>query len=115
MTATLSCTLQKISIHAPLAGSDLCTIDGEDMVGISIHAPLAGSDKGGRDCNQQTTISIHAPLAGSDGEQATTTTIDTAFQSTLPSRGATFKTNKYGVIALFQSTLPSRGATIALS
>ena len=78
-----------ISIHAPLAGSDTWTTEGDKIPvfqstlplrgatkriacsavhqGISIHAPLAGSDDKVRFllsilCG----ISIHAPLAGSD-------------------------------------------------
>ena len=78
-----------ISIHAPLAGSDMSRylvhmdckefqstpplrgatgvdrlIAGEQA--ISIHAPLAGSDRELFDEIRQAEISIHAPLAGSD-------------------------------------------------
>ena len=78
-----------ISIHAPLAGSDLRHPPVAQGVGISIHAPLAGSDMIGaqglkirQDFNPRSPcgerhacehrvgherrISIHAPLAGSD-------------------------------------------------
>ena len=34
-----------ISIHTPLAGSDLMTEDGPEWISISIHTPLAGSDR----------------------------------------------------------------------
>ena len=83
-----------ISIHAPLAGSDLIPLLGHGLILISIHAPLAGSDistpNRSRTCLQfQSTlplrgatlddlaakldkfISIHAPLAGSDDSAST--------------------------------------------
>ena len=56
-------------------------------------------------------ISIHAPLAGSDGNDAEDADDWDEFQSTLPSRGATFSDGKTRLFATFQSTLPSRGAT----
>ena len=34
----------RISIHAPLVGSDICTSTLRANIIISIHAPLAGSD-----------------------------------------------------------------------
>ena len=60
-----------ISIHTPLAGSDVCgriSVDGEF---ISIHTPLAGSDKNPRFGHSQDLISIHTPLAGSDRRNET--------------------------------------------
>ena len=35
----------KISIHTPLAGSDVDMLDINDIHVISIHTPLAGSDR----------------------------------------------------------------------
>ncbi len=62
-------TVDKISIHAPLAGRDLFNSIATSVYAfaISIHAPLAGRDRkdvpsDGGVCN----ISIHAPLAGRD-------------------------------------------------
>ena len=55
-----------ISIHTPLAGSDVCgriSVDGEF---ISIHTPLAGSDQYPKTVEGPPPISIHTPLAGSD-------------------------------------------------
>ena len=55
-----------ISIHTPLAGSDVCgriSVDGEF---ISIHTPLAGSDSNRTVVELHVDISIHTPLAGSD-------------------------------------------------
>ena len=81
--------IHTISIHAPLAGSDVrgyCSVPapiyfnprsprGERLTywttaglsnSISIHAPLAGSDLMMDDIAAFKAISIHAPLAGSD-------------------------------------------------
>ena len=104
----------RISIHAPLAGSDNCNIYKDSgLAEISIHAPLAGSDqsqsvqpnpwkqfqstlpsrgatKDLRRFRDQFSISIHAPLAGSDVVAGHTIPLYRLFQSTLPSRGATF-------------------------
>ena len=58
---------QGISIHTPLAGSDKNS--GSHDVAfqlISIHTPLAGSDLAWRAENHRRNISIHTPLAGSD-------------------------------------------------
>ena len=101
---------------------------------ISIHAPLAGSDQGIAYSDRRLKISIHAPLAGSDSIPAALLTTPTIFQSTLPSRGATAaaagtlhpfqyfnprsprgerRMIRYSLERAqgFQSTLPSRGAT----
>ena len=59
---------QKISIHAPRAGSD--NLQGVFLlfwIVISIHAPRAGSDLSRCPCRWSKCISIHAPRAGSDG------------------------------------------------
>ena len=55
-----------ISIHAPLAGSDVDNEKVNNNIYISIHAPLAGSDMGIPYKYIFRKISIHAPLAGSD-------------------------------------------------
>ena len=58
---------------------------------ISIHAPLTGSDPVQPGLRSGISISIHAPLTGSDyGRRVELCLID-AFQSTLPSQGATQK------------------------
>ena len=60
-------SIDLISIHAPLAGSDsLHYSQRGPHLPISIHAPLAGSDRLGATCIGNGGISIHAPLAGSD-------------------------------------------------
>ena len=56
-----------ISIHTPLAGSDLRWSAGSDEMPISIHTPLAGSDlRCFHFVELDVPISIHTPLAGSD-------------------------------------------------
>ena len=150
------CVPVLISIHAPLAGSDLYffgatfhrrnfnprsprgerrAVVGHSPKGeISIHAPLAGSDDLMPGYAWTGDISIHAPLAGSDLLCFPMIPAILAFQSTLPSRGATSAWLECVRIPLnfnprsprgerlpslirgfgipkFQSTLPSRGAT----
>ena len=59
--------LERISIHTPLAGSDLGPTDPAFVSDIiSIHTPLAGSDVGVPFVEELLRISIHTPLAGSD-------------------------------------------------
>jgi len=83
--AMLSC----ISIHAPHAGSDLQAINGAAYRHISIHDPHAGSDHGGhlplkadRDFNPRSPRGERR--AGRQKKSG-----KNAFQSTLPTRGAT--------------------------
>ncbi len=58
---------------------------------ISIHAPHAGSDQAETILVICLWISIHAPHAGSDTSSGQITWSGSAFQSTLPMRGATRK------------------------
>ena len=124
-----------ISIHAPLAGSDLRvdlivarytrfqstlpsrgatraahTLFSDTL--ISIHAPLAGSDFGNRTENGKIIeISIHAPLAGSDNLPITFFSGLCDFNPRSP-RGERLKVSRETKrVTKFQSTLPSRGAT----
>ena len=60
-----------------------------DMLRISIHAPLVGSDGRAGSDPGELPISIHAPLAGSDVMLKSAFTSLLSFQSTLPLRGAT--------------------------
>ncbi len=102
-----------ISIHAPLAGSDINTGHDYQSSLISIHAPLAGSDL--RDFQRVVVgvISIHAPLAGSDLIPTDTIILDCGFRSTLPLRGATrLAEHRMRKAERFRSTLPLRGATL---
>ena len=127
--------LLSISIHAPRTGSDSpprqsyrrwCNFNPRSPHGerlslllstclfysISIHAPRTGSDRNLEDWEIRLIISIHAPRTGSDlaiaGEALPAST---AFQSTLPARGATWLLHHRLLCGSFQSTLPARGAT----
>ena len=62
--------------------------------------------------NEDIVISIHAPLAESDVDQDNFAPEEYRFQSTLPSRRATYVSVEHLFLSLlFQSTLPSRRAT----
>ena len=78
-----------ISIHTPLAGSDVDMLDINDIHVISIHTPLAGSDRKTLKTSANSwNFNPHSPC----GERPATVTLffpDTLFQSTLPLRGAT--------------------------
>ena len=56
---------------------------------ISIHAPRTGSDTTAAYTASTALISIHAPRTGSDVHRTSQTVAHSAFQSTLPARGAT--------------------------
>ena len=67
----VTCVLGDISIHTPLAGSDRRLLPGWNFQYISIHTPLAGSDVTNILVDSPTVgISIHTPLAGSDHRSA---------------------------------------------
>ena len=78
-----------ISIHAPLTGSDTEAPLVKTYTTISIHAPLTGSDNNLHSTHNILIISIHAPLTGSDMLRLNMVLYLRAFQSTLPSQGAT--------------------------
>ena len=101
-----------ISIHAPRTGSDTRFVCIYTIVIISIHAPRTGSDHDVLLVLIARRISIHAPRTGSDaGPLAPIRPPPSAFQSTLPARGATFSFTDITPSYRFQSTLPARGAT----
>ena len=83
-------TMMRISIHAPLAGCDLCMpAEYIGLCTISIHAPLAGCDQYSapstssmRHFNPRTPCGVRLPPRGG-GERRK------KFQSTHPLRGAT--------------------------
>ena len=82
-----------ISIHTPHAGSDISGRRTARLPArISIHTPHAGSDT--QPCGRGMTahISIHTPHAGSDVIALDAAVLSSAFQSTLPMRGATYFT-----------------------
>ena len=84
-----------ISIHTPHAGSDFRPYAHCADIQISIHTPHAGSD--GSICPYCLTlnISIHTPHAGSDNAVEGIDLGDKKFQSTLPMRGATRRSQQH--------------------
>ena len=97
-----------VSIHAPREGSDRIFRRPLRPIFVSIHAPREGSDV---EFLSVVRVSIHAPREGSDLLDFGFVSSASAFQSTLPVKGATFA--KRGVCPAheFQSTLPVKGAT----
>ena len=73
----------------PLRGATMHDLAvGIDVGRISIHTPLAGSDIFAAVCFAVNLISIHTPLAGSDSVLSSVSRPTPKFQSTLPLRGA---------------------------
>ena len=125
----------EISIHAPLAGSDVARgiheVDSSDfnprspcgerlgVVGVfsslSIFQstlPLRGATPVFLFTASITMISIHAPLAGSDGFLCTKTCPICDFNPRSPCGERLRFRKRFFFLAGFQSTLPLRGATI---
>ena len=103
----------KISIHAPLTGSDADLFMYFRRSLISIHAPLTGSDHDLTiPINSVSTISIHAPLTGSDFRGSVTPTHTRHFNPRSPHRERRHIVRYNSGVKIFQSTLPSQGATL---
>ena len=128
-----------ISIHAPLTGSDRSKLRsngslknfnprspyGErplrpdaqvwDIDNFNPRSPCGGRRVSGATGGAWCVISIHAPLTGSDFFYQIISRSSHPFQSTLPLRGATYRTSVGTRASKFQSTLPLRGATTCFS
>ena len=79
-----------ISIHTPLAGSDILVLDFAVRADISIHTPLAGSDLLHAPCPaHRKYFNPHSPCGERRYGKAVEQTV-WEFQSTLPLRGATW-------------------------
>ena len=128
--------MQKISIHAPLAGRDRHGYATALFEAISIHAPLAGRDRRwGWPCPARWYFNPRAPC-GARPLASPGVSCFCIFQSTRPLRGATFKPAPQPLdlvyfnprapcgarparhgggrsIFAFQSTRPLRGATLS--
>ena len=101
-----------ISIHASLAGGDGGVAMILDYSIISIHASLAGGDELRCRICARIPISIHASLAGGDVTSYNGISLRVTFQSTPPSREATWlSSSPRNAPWRFQSTPPSREAT----
>ena len=100
-----------ISIHAPLTGRDMTTLNLKCDQYISIHAPLTGRDAAAAAAAAVGAISIHAPLTGRDTFRTEKTGEMIDFNPRAP-HGARPGANPAAIdLLLFQSTRPSRGAT----
>ena len=77
--------------RSPLRGATRIPKELWDNYRISIHVPLAGSDIVHQFGFVDRLISIHVPLAGSDPMLESTSLSTSPFQSTLPLRGATWR------------------------
>ena len=101
-----------ISIHAPIVGCDEDSAGVEMDIQISIHAPIVGCDMTTCYMDFSIAISIHAPIVGCD-------VISSALQIKLKNfnprthRGVRQLLMASSLIqSLFQSTHPSWGATL---
>ena len=83
-----------------------------DDVVISIHAPHAGSDWIVANTERGKSYFNPRSPCGERLRKALAEEVSNEFQSTLPMRGATWKSGRSVVSRLFQSTLPMRGATM---
>ena len=82
------------------------------MTRISIHAPLTGSDTQHPVYFELIPISIHAPLTGSDLGRPVCFLTPCDFNPRSPYGERLFRPFRLGIFFQFQSTLPLRGATI---
>ena len=126
--------MSRVSIHAPLAGSDWRVRASNSAQNrfnprsprgerpepkplrrvlrmFQSTLPSRGAARISITKSLNCSVSIHAPLAGSDQGRGYIVSIMGKFQSTLPSRGATSGKFTHARAKMFQSTLPSRGAT----
>ena len=102
-----------ISIHAPLAGSDSALpFRAYALIIFQSTLPSRGATvRRSKSISMMSCISIHAPLAGSDAWEARTLLCPVYFNPRSP-RGERHKAMEFNRDeAEFQSTLPSRGAT----
>ena len=102
-----------ISIHAPRTGSDnvAAKVSRQSDPHFNPRSPHGERPLPPSESAQRVPISIHAPRTGSDSAVPMVSTTVSAFQSTLPARGATRAAHHVQQPVQFQSTLPARGAT----
>ena len=90
MSKSRHAMLTLISIHTPLAGSDLSNQQTMQLADIfQSTLPLRGATRQSILGHGAVGISIHTPLAGSDSQTESKVAELEPFQSTLPLRGAT--------------------------
>ena len=105
--------LQRISIHAPLAGCDPAYI-GDRIFPDQFQSthPLRGATGNGRDDMRVGIISIHAPLAGCDHAGSKRHGLRVDFNPRTPCGVRRCGSSASQPIFRFQSTHPLRGATV---
>ena len=97
---------ERVSIHAPRAGSDDVNSWRKDFLKFQSTLPARGAT-GDRLCaGHLVCVSIHAPRAGSDQIGAWVSHASESFQSTLPARGATRATSGSIISARFNPRSP---------
>ena len=103
-----------ISIHAPLAGRDLCAvIEANRQRVFQSTRPLRGATTGVYQIVKNLCISIHAPLAGRDVSFTSGWIPNTDFNPRAPCGARPGRQRKLGkLLGIFQSTRPLRGATV---
>ena len=100
-----------VSIHAPLARSNLFVDIPDPATAVSIHAPLARSNGDDAIALEWTNVSIHAPLARSNSIRSCSSATFAPFQYMLLLRGATSPAVALASKPTFQYMLLLRGAT----
>ena len=96
----------------PMRGATIPKNPGVTQNRISIHAPHAGSDWAGIGIYFGLAISIHAPHAGSDLDENGEISDQANFNPRSPCGERPAHTFLTSCFRLFQSTLPMRGATM---
>ena len=100
-----------ISIHAPREGRDDTPQTVKVKSNISIHAPREGRDDYSRRQSEQRSISIHAPREGRDREHRGSADRRPNFNPRAPHGARRCLPGPQKGPDVFQSTRPSRGAT----
>ena len=95
----------------PLRGATKRALQEAGRTQISIHAPLTGSDSGTDPCRLGSLISIHAPLTGSDHDTSHYGPHRNDFNPRSPYGERPRDDPLRALRQRFQSTLPLRGAT----
>ena len=105
-----ACIRYLISIHAPREGSDMRSGMTIESSRISIHAPREGSDLLVYSITDFPPISIHAPREGSDPLEGLNELVILEFQSTLPVRGATWRSGIHQLQRAISIHAPREGS-----
>ena len=102
----------RVSIHAPLARSNIPVCGPQKGRKVSIHAPLARSNLRSVIAPAANSVSIHAPLARSNGCLSCSSTLTTGFNTCSSCEEQRAHTGPYSDTCRFQYMLLLRGATL---